>query len=320
MRILVVRLSAMGDIIHALPVAENARRAGARVAWLAEPEYAGLLEPAPFLDRLFLADTKRWRGHPLSVSARRELFALRRALCAWAPDVTIDTQGLWKSAFLSRQAGAPVVGFAASQRREPASSLLCARRVRPSPEARHVVDRNLALAEAAGVPVRARAPDAAFLLERPNPPPAAEFLSKLPRPFALYHPGAGRPEKAWGEENFARVAGRLLSERGLAPVISWGPGDEPRARRLAALLPGAAAAPPLDPVGLAHVIAASSLFVAGDTGPLHLADALGARTLALFGPTEPERNGPYRHPASALRYNASTSVEAVAGRAAELLA
>src|SRR6185503_17196515 len=99
----------------------------------------------------------------------------------------------------------------------------------------------------------------------------------------------------------------LLSDRGgLSAVVSWGPGDETRARRLAALLPEARVVPALNLPALAQVVGGASLLVAGDTGPLHLADALGTPTVALFGPTDPARNGPYRSPRSAIRYDATT--------------
>ena len=314
MKILIVRLSAMGDIIHGLPVAANASAAGVRVGWLTDGRYAALLEGAPFLERLFLAPV---RGAD-SGDGTGSLLGLRRAVREWAPDVTIDVQGLWKSAVAARLARAPVIGFSRSARREPSSAILCQRPVEPATRLRHIVDRNLSLLEAAGIVVREPAPDARFLLGRSSPR-AAEFLAGLPGPFALYHPGSARAEKAWGEENFAALA-RLLRERaGLLPVISWGPGDSPRVERFRASLPGALPIPALDYRDLAHVIAASALFVAGDTGPLHLADALGAPTLGLFGPTDPGRNGPYRRPAAALRYNSATSVEAVAARALQLL-
>lgn len=304
----------MGDVLHGLPLAENARRSGASVGWLTEARYAGLLEDAPYVERVFVAGDRRREPS----SGARRLFALRRALRAWKPDVTIDAQGLWKSAVASRLTPAPVVGFSSASRREPASALLCDYPVLPSTRVRHVVDRNLALLEAAGLPVVTRTPDAGYLLDRPSIP-AAEFLDRQRRPFALYHPGTARAEKAWGEENFAQLARRICETRGLAPVISWGPGDESRVARFRAALPEATALPDLDYRGLAHVIVASSLFVAGDTGPLHMADALGARTFGLYGPTDPARNGPYRRPESALRYNSSTPVEAVAARAFELL-
>lgn len=318
MKLLIVRLSSLGDVIHTLPIAANARRSGAKVFWVAEAAYRDLLESNPSIDRVLVADTKAWRRRPLSPRTFRQVAALRRELSLLAPDVTIDAQGLWKSALIAREAGAPVVGFSASARREPTSAILGHRPVRPI-GGRHVVDQNLSLAEAAGLPVRERRPDARFLLGRPSAP-AREFLAGQTRPFALYHPGARRPEKTWGEERFARLGDLLRSSGGLAPVVSWGPGDESRARRLASLLPGARLLPPLELPALAQVMSAASLVVAGDTGPLHLADAVGARTLALFGPTDPDRNGPYGQPGSVVRYDSSTTAEEVARKAIEVLA
>ena len=318
MRLLIVRLSSLGDVIHALPIAANARRAGAEVAWVTETAYRDLLEGNPDVDRVFHADTKRWRRRPLSARTLSEIRTLSRGLREFAADAVIDAQGLWKSALLARSAGAPVVGFGAADRREPASAILCDLPVRPLPGG-HVVDRNLALAEAAGLPVARRRPDARFLLGKAAVE-ADAFLSEQSRPFAVYHPGAGRPEKAWGEARFAALADLLTRYRGLSAVVSWGPGDEERARKMSGMLPHARTLPLLSLPGLARVVAASSLFVAGDTGPLHLADALGTPTLALFGPTDPARNGPYRSPGSAIRYDAETGAEEVARKACEVLA
>jgi lipopolysaccharide heptosyltransferase I len=318
MRLLIVRLSSLGDVIHALPIAANAKRAGAEVAWLVEPAYRGILEANPDVARVFVADTKRWRRSPFAPGTASDLARLGRSLREFAPDRTLDAQGLWKSALLARSAGAPVIGFAAADRKEPASALLCDEPVRPFPGG-HVVDRNLALAEAAGIPIRYRSPDAGFLLRRPSPE-AVSFLADQPTPFAVYHPGAGRPEKTWGEARFAALAELLSAAAGLSPVVSWGPGDEERALRMAALLPGARVLPLLPLEGLAQIAARASLFVAGDTGPLHLADALGVATLALFGPTDPVRNGPYRRPQSAVRYDGATDAATVARRAFEVLA
>ncbi len=294
MRLLIVRLSSLGDVIHALPLAENARAAGAEVGWLIERPFAGLLEGNRDCARIFVADTRRWRKRPLSPETLSAVATLYRALREFAPDRTIDAQGLWKSSLLARLAAAPVVGFAAAERREAGSALLATVRVTPDSAARHVVDRNLALLEAAGIPIASRRPDAAYLSSLPSAA-ADAFLATQPRPFVLLHPGAGRPEKAWGEARFARLAEGLRRERGLSAVVSWGPGEERRVERLRALLPGAAVPPLLDFAGLARLLLASALLVAGDTGPLHLADALGVATLALFGPTDPERNGPYRN-------------------------
>jgi len=298
-RILVVRLSSMGDVVHALPLARNAALSGAEVGWVVEPRFAGLLEGSPDVARLFLADTRSWRRRPFAAETRREIARLAADTRAFAPDLVLDAQGLYKSAFIARLSGAPVVGFAAGARREPLSALLAGVGVRPGPDARHVVDRNLALLQPAGIPVRKRAPDARHLLASPRPE-ADAFLAALPRSFAVLHPGAARVEKTWGEERFARLA-LSLAENGIAAVVSWGPGEETLADRLVALAPGARRAPLLDFAGLARLGARARLFVAGDTGPLHLADAMGTPTLALFGPTDPESNGPYRYREGILR-------------------
>ncbi len=321
MRLLIVRLSAMGDVIHALPLAESAHRAGATVGWLAEPSHAKLLDGNPNVARVFRAPTKRWRRMPVAPSTLSALAALRRELRGFRPDFTLDVQGLWKSAVLARLAGAPVVSFAAPDRREPSSALLINRPVRLDPRLLHVVDQNLSLLAPVGIPVSRTAPEARYLLESRSIE-AERFLEFVARPFVLYHPGAGQPEKALGEERYAELARRLERERGFFPVISWGPGDEARLARMAELLPNARRPPLLDLPALAHVIAAASLFVGGDTGPLHLADALGVPTLALFGPTAsrrnaPVRNGPYR--GESLSYSEASTVQMVVAKAVEIL-
>jgi heptosyltransferase-1 len=316
-KILVVRLSAFGDVVHALPVAENAHRAGATVGWLVESRYRELLEDNPHLDRVFVADTRGWRRVPFHAKTRRAVAALREELVAFAPDRTLDVQGLWKSAALARAAGAPVTGFSAAARREGGSALFASRRVTPPEGARHVVDRNLALLADLGVPIAVRRPDATYLLARESPE-AAAFLAAQPRPYAVYHAGAGRAAKLWEPARVAETA-RLLSRRaGVSSVVTWGPGDEPFADRLAAALPEARRVPLLSARGLAHVLGGAAVCVGSDTGPIHLADALGARTLALFNRTDPERNGPYR--GVAMRFGATTTPEEVAARAAETLA
>jgi heptosyltransferase-1 len=308
----------MGDVIHALPMAENARASGATVGWVVERPFSGLLEGNPNVDRVFVADTREWRRRPLHPETRRGVGRLRREIRGFAPEVSIDVQGLWKSALVSKAAGSPVIGFARSARREPASSVLCTIRVVPAAEHAHVVEQNLALLEPTAVEVRARAPDAAYLAAIPAPE-ADAFLTSVPRPFVLVHPGTGRAEKAWGEERFAHLARGLIRERGIVPIVSWGPGDERRAERLRALLPKRSPMPLLGYAGLARVIRASALFVAGDTGPLHLADALGVPTLALFGPTDPVRNGPYRQRRGVVTRMHEVSDDTVLARALELL-
>ena len=321
MRVLIVRLSSMGDIIHTLPLALNAHMGGATVAWLTERGYRGLLEGNRCIEELFLADTRRWRGNPASISHWRAVVDLRRRLKRFAPDVTLDPQGLWKSALLARLAGAPVVGFSAESRREPSSAMLARTGVEIASDAEHVVDQTLGLLAALKIPIARRAPDARYLLE-PKDSKAEAFLRTLPAPFALYHPGSARSSKAWGERNYAELAAMLHERLGLYPAISWGPGDERRVARLVKVLPYGAKIPALRFRGLAQVMARASLFVAGDTGPVHLADAIGVPALAIFGPDAyrrnlPERNRPYR--GAALSYDQAASVETVARKAVELV-
>lgn len=318
MRVLIVRLSSMGDVVHTLPLAENARRAGAEVGWVVERAFASLLEGNPNVSRVFEADTRAWRRRPFAAATLRAARGLARALRAFAPDETIDAQGLWKSALVARAAAAPVIGFAAQARREPASAILGGAGVVPAPEAIHIVERNLALLAPAGIPADVRVPDAAYLAERPHPE-ADAYLATLPRPFVLLHPGAGRAAKAWGEERFAHLARALIRDRAIAPVVSWGPGDERRAEALRLLLPELPPMPRLSAPGLARVIREAALFVAGDTGPLHLADALGVATLALYGPTDPARNGPYRDRRGIVTRMSEVSDETVLKRALALL-
>jgi heptosyltransferase-1 len=245
-KILIVRLSAMGDVIHTLPVAANARAAGAAVGWVIERGFAGVLQGNPDVDSLFVADTQAWRRRPLAAETLLEARGLRDRLRAFAPDRVLDAQGLWKTAILARAAGAPVIGFAREARREPLSAILCAQAVAPPPDAVHVVDQNLALLAAtgiAGIAAGSRAPDASYLANLPSPE-ADAFLASQKRPFVLLHPGATRPEKAWGEERFAHLARAFIRDTDVSPVVSWGPGDERRAERLRALLPRR---PPLSP-------------------------------------------------------------------------
>jgi heptosyltransferase I len=320
-RLLIVRLSAMGDIIHALPIAENAHRAGVEVGWVAERPYGPLLEGNPAVSRLFLADTRSWRRSPLSRASRAGIRRLRSELLGFAPDATIDVQGLWKSAIVARLARATVVSLGIRDRREHTSSLLVDTPVRLDPAVSHVVDQNLALLGPLGIPVSDPAPNARYLLGTSRPA-AESFCDAMGSPFALLHPGASRAQKSWGEEQFAALARRLAGRAGLATAISWGPGDESRVERLARLIPDAPRIPALDFAGLAHVMARCAVFIAGDTGPVHLADALGVPTLALFQPgarrNVPGRNRPYR--GSWLRYDPGTDLETVVTKTIEAAA
>jgi heptosyltransferase-1 len=282
----------MGDVIHALPLAAAVRRAGHRVGWAVEGPFAPLLAGHPAIEAVIETQTRRWRRRAWRPGSLSEIGSTRARLREFAPDVILDPQGNEKSWAIAQLVRAPRIVLDDRGVRTNWTRRLSALRVRPAAGARHVTDRVLALLAPLGIAAADSAPDARHLLAGDHPG-ADAFLAGLPRPFALYHPGAGWANKCWGEERFAALADRVRRERGVSPVVSWGPGDETRAEALSRLL-GAPAIPALDFRGLARVIAGSAFFAAGDTGPLHLADALGVPTVALFGPTELARNGPYR--------------------------
>lgn len=292
MNVLVVRLSAMGDVVHALPLAANLARAGHRVGWIVERPFAPLLECNPAVDRLFVVETRLWRRRPLASKTLGALTELRRQIAEFSPDVVLDPQANEKSLWASRLARAPRIVLDDRSVRSSWTRRWAASIVIPPADARHAVDKVLCLLSPLSVPVAQRQPDAGYLRAGAGRA-AADFLALAPRPFALYHPGAGWGNKAWGEERFAALAREVERRTGVGPVISWGPGDEERAERLAGLV-GAPRIPAVGFADLAKIISEARFFAAGDTGPLHLADALGIATLALFGPTDPARNGPYR--------------------------
>ena len=280
MRILIVRLGALGDVVHTVPLAAALfrRLPGAAVDWVVDERYAALLRTVPELDRrIALA------GGGRTAAAWR---ALRRALRAVRYDVALDAQGLGKSALVARLSGARrVVGFTAPFLRERSARWLYTETVDPG-RPRHVVDRNLGLL--AGVGVADRAWSFPF---RPPAPPTAE----APRgAFAVLNPNAAWPTKRWPPERYGAVAEHLRRVHGLPCVVIWGPEDEPRAAAVVAASGGAAAlAPPTNLVELASLLRAAALLVSGDTGPLHLAAALGTPVVGLYGPSDPVRNGPW---------------------------
>ena len=286
--ILIVRLGALGDIVHALPVAAALRDRfpAARIDWVVDERHEDVLSLAPVVDRRIVLRSR-------SLPVWRRVADLRRALAGGAWDAAVDVQGLLKSAAVARWSGAPrVLGFAAPRLREPAARFLYTETCDPG-EVAHIVDKNLALAGRLG----ARVADRRFPIEVPASP-ALDAVRRLPGvgggPFAVLNPGAAWPNKRWAPARLARVAEWLRAARRLPSVVTWGPGDEARA---AAVVEGAAGAarlaPPTRVPDLAAVLRAAAVVVSGDTGPLHLAAALGTPVVGLYGPTDPRRNGPW---------------------------
>ncbi len=288
MRILLTRLSSLGDIVHTWPLVEAL--AGftppPHLTWLVEEEYLPLVAPHPGVRRAIPAATRRWRRRAWLPAAWQELRATVQVLRDTRPDVVLDPQGLLKSAVWGILAGAPRrIGLHRGVRRERMAGLFYSETA-PSPGPhRHAVDVALSLLGAlgAGVPWGAR-PDGSFLL----PADTHRSSRAVPGPVVLL-PGTGRAAKTWGGESFVELAGRLAG-LGWDIEILWGP----RERAVAATIARAAGvrlAPPTPLGGLPRHLAGARGVIGGDTGPAHLAAALGVPTVMLHLATDPQRSG-----------------------------
>lgn len=287
-RIAIVRLSAIGDVIHGLPVlcALRDRFPRAALAWVVEDRAAALLRGHEAVDELITVP-RGWLTRP------RLVWDLRRRLLAFRPEVTVDLQGLAKSAVAARLSGCRQrIGFGDEKGRE-LSTWLNNRRVRTS--SRHIIDMNLELLRPLGIEsptVRFAVPEAAADRD------AAETLiaqAGLSGGFAVVNPGAGWPSKLWPAGRYAAVASHLGRHCGLPSLVVWaGPQEQAWAEEIVAgSQRHARLAPRTSLAELAAILRRAKLFVGSDTGPLHLAVAVGIRCVGLYGPMPAERNGPY---------------------------
>jgi heptosyltransferase-1 len=318
-RLLVVRMGAMGDILHALPGMTALRQVHPEwgIDWVVEPRWRALLAaedsagrgPAqPLVDRLYLAPVKDWGRAPLNPKTIHEIRDLRRALRAGNYDAVLDLQGAVRSALVGRLAGCRrLIGEA--EPREPVARWLFAERVATCGV--HMVEQDVELAAAvagdeltptsAWLPVDAAAEAWAGDVvsrgaSRPGSPQTA-VEGTGPRPWGgsqavLLSPGAGWGAKRWPAERYAAVANGLI-DHGLRVLVNAGPGEEPLAE---AIVQGAGGAAIPLACSLGQLIALTrrvALCIGGDTGPLHLACALGRPVVGIFGPTDPNRNGPF---------------------------
>lgn len=298
----IVKLSALGDVVHALPVASAVKRAwpAVRLTWIVERRVAGVLAGHAALDEVVEVDTRGWRRARRAgevAAALREIGALRRRLRALAIDVALDLQSLLKSGVLTLATRAPCrIGFAPRWSREPLSALFLTTRVIPPADARHVVEQYLAVLEPLGV--RAPAVDFGVAVDAAAEARVEELFGgaglKRQGRLVVLNPGAGRADKRWPVERFRALAERLAHEAKAAVLIVWGPGEHEAARAIADVRnPRPVLAPPTSVTELIAILRRASVMVAADTGPLHLAAALRTPCVGLYGPTSGVRNGPY---------------------------
>lgn len=313
-RILIVRMSALGDIVHALPVlsALNEAYPRAEIDWLADRSYAGVLE-------LVRGISRRIVGRPGLLRAVSELRGR-------AYDVAVDFQGLLKSAVMARASGARrVVGFEAAALRERSASWFYSESGRVAPGA-HIIQKNLSLLPHLGI-------TAAPLVRFPFVVPVSAVADRVAREaaagagFALINAGGAWPNKRWAPERFGALARYVRDRHALRPYVLWGRGEAALADAVVAASSGAAVRAPETSLGdLLALSSRAALMVSGDTGPVHLAAAMNTPIVGLYGPTWPERNGPWHpddvvvsragqcechHKRQCLRRGAKTNPEAV---------
>jgi heptosyltransferase I len=296
-RILIVKLSAIGDIIHTLPAVAALRRAfpEAWLAWMVEKAGASLLRGNPDLDELITVDTRAWRAN-WWIGLRHAWYVTRHLRRANF-DLCIDFQGLLKSGVFTYLSGAPRrLGLPRQRCREPLSAVFTNIHGPLSAPSRHIVDQLVELLQPLGVATTERR------FSIPLSEADDHFAERVWRelglrsevPVVVLYPGAAWQTKRWGELNFARLNDALIRRFQVRTLLTWGPGEEPLIQRVVrATTYTPAIAPATTLLQLAAIITLGRVFVGGDTGPLHLAAAVGTPTVALFGPSDPRRNGPY---------------------------
>jgi heptosyltransferase-1 len=286
MRVLLIKTSSLGDVIHNLPVVSDLRRQfpGVVIDWCVEEAFADVPRLHPAVAEVIPVAIRRWRKTPFSGAAWREIGAFRQRLGGTEYDAVLDTQGLIKSGAITFFAKGPCYGYAAEAAREPLSSWFYDKTFVIPPNA-HAVERNRWLCAAAFDYPVGSPPDYGILA------PEADFPWLPDKNLAVLFTATSRDDKLWDEECWIAVARHCL-ERGLAPVLPWGDANErARAGRIAAAAAGTVLAPPSSLFELAALIGRAKLAVGVDTGLIHLAAALGVPAIALYVASDPALTG-----------------------------
>ncbi|MBI2678214.1 MAG: lipopolysaccharide heptosyltransferase I [Candidatus Koribacter versatilis] len=316
-RILIVRLGAMGDVVHALPAATALRAAlpDAHIGWAIEARWAPLLcaegsvargPNMPLVDAIHFVNTRGWRAAPWSDETWSEVRGTFRALRAARYDCALDFQGAMKSAAVAAFSGAAQrIGNARPWERVAAMFYTHPVEV----HAAHVVEQALEAASAVSGQHLHYMPPALPQDAAAEQWAEQELARRGVRGFALLHPGAGWGAKQWPAARYGEVA-RALAARGVTPLINHGPDEQALAQEVARASNGSASAVQCSLSELIALTRRAALAIGGDTGPLHLAAALEVPIVALYGPTDPRRTGPFGTRAIVLRSEASTTSHA----------
>ena len=316
-RILIVRLGAMGDVIHGLPAVAALRGVfpKAMIGWLIEERWAELLctlstmrsgqrsAQRPLVDRIHTVNTRQWRRAPFAAATWERVAASVSDLRAAGYEIAIDLQGAVRSSLLARWSGAPMI-YGSAQPRENLATMFYTRQV--IPRGGHVVEQNLSLVEAVAHQ-QIKLPPA----DLPRDSVADQECYRRLQAYGaegvvVLNPGAGWGAKLWPAERYGQLA-RQLAEDGLKVLINVGPGEEDLASAVESASTGYAEKFTGSLTQLIALTRRIALFIGGDTGPMHLAAALGVPVVGIFGPTDPARNGPFGTRNIVLRSGTSTT-------------
>jgi heptosyltransferase-1 len=287
MKVLIVKTSSMGDVIHTFPAVEDIslNRPDVTFDWCVEEAFAGIVALHPAIDRIHTVAIRRWRKALLDGGTWREATALRRTLRDCRYDLVIDAQGLLKSALVARQAGAPIAGFDRSSAREPSATLFYDVTY-AVPRHLHAIERTRRLFGLA----LGYQPDLSTL-DSGIVPPAGTLAGIAGKTAFLLH-GTSREDKKWPVQDWIETA-RLVADRGMTPVTTWSNEREKVvAEAIAKAVPSTVVVPKSPLADIAAFIGRSTLVIGADTGLTHLASAFGLPTVAVFLATEPGLTGP----------------------------
>ena len=299
-RILVVRLSAIGDVVRTIPTVKAVRETlpNAFIGWAVEDKVASILEDSPYIDTLHVMPRRTWRKNYFRM---RPFWKFIGGIRAAGYDVALDFHGNAKSGAVTWLSGAATrFGFARRYCKE-FNHLATTYRVEPPGVRINRYERNFSLVESIVGP-----PPYDLHVDLPIGESVRRevdsFLAgwrKPTQPLIAVHPVTSRPFKVWPAESYAQVCDELTSDPDPCQVLlTWGPGERDATERVAQIAANdIAIAPPMDSLKhFAYLVSRADIYFGGDTGPMHIASTMGTPVVAIFGSTDPVVNGPYRQP------------------------
>ncbi len=296
MHFLIVKLSSIGDVVHTLPAVAALRQAypKERITWVVERSASAILLDNPTIDELIIIDTRRWRKKFWQASTIQEFISSIKTLRQTPIDIAFDFQGLLKSASIARLSrSSKIVGFSNNGLREKASRLFLTDQI-DIDDQQNIIEKNLQLVASLGIDIK---PPFQFPISVPNSDEL--YIDKLLEnlqvtDFAIINPGGGWPTKLWSAEKFGQVADWLWETHKLPSLVTFGPGEENLAQRvIKSSHSGHCYSVTTNLKQFVALARRATLFLGGDTGPLHLAAACQTPIVGIYGPTEPTRNGPF---------------------------